>query len=53
MFQKGLSSAVFLCVIFMNTTWNTAAQTPQDIYARGMQAARQEADRNEKHRKRR
>lgn len=41
MFQKGLSSAVFLCVIFVNTALNAAAQTPQDLYARGMQAARQ------------
>ena len=41
MFQNGLSSAIFLCVVFMNTAWNAAAQTPQDLYARGMQAARQ------------
>ena len=41
MFQKGLSSAVFFCVIFVNIAGNAAAQTPQDLYARGMQAARQ------------
>ncbi|MYB96337.1 tetratricopeptide repeat protein [Candidatus Poribacteria bacterium] len=41
MFQKGLSSAVFLCVVFVNTAWNAAAQAPQELYADGMQAVRQ------------
>ncbi len=41
MFQKGLSSAVFLCVVVVNTAWNAAAQAPEELYADGMQAVRQ------------
>ena len=44
MFRKGLSFAVFLCVVFVSTAWNATAQTPQDLYTRGMQAARQNND---------
>ena len=41
MFQKGLSSIVFLSVVFVSTAWNAAAQAPQELYADGMQAVRQ------------
>lgn len=41
MLQKGVSFPVFLLVIFLSVVWDAVAQTPQDLYARGMQAARQ------------
>lgn len=41
MSQKGVSFLVFLLVIFLSIVWDTVAQTPQDLYARGMRAARQ------------
>ncbi len=41
MLQKGVSFPVFLLVIFFSVVWDAVAQTPQDLYARGMQAARQ------------
>lgn len=41
MFQKGLSFALFLCCVFVNTVLDAPAQTPQDLYTRGMQAVRQ------------
>ena len=41
MLQKGVSFPVFLLVIFLSVVWGAVAQTPQDLYARGMQAARQ------------
>ena len=41
MFQKGLSFTLFLCSVFVITVWDAPAQTPQELYARGMQAARQ------------
>lgn len=41
MFRKGLSFAVFFLAIFISITYDGIAQTPQDLYARGMQAARQ------------
>ena len=41
MLQKGVSFPVFLLVIFLSVVWDAVAQTPQDLYAHGMQAARQ------------
>ena len=41
MFRKGLSFAVFFFFIFVRPVCDTVAQTPQDLYAHGMQAARQ------------
>lgn len=41
MSQKGVSFLVFLLVIFLSVVWDAGAQTPQDLYTRGMQAARQ------------
>ena len=41
MFQKGLPSALFLCFLFVNTVSDAPGQTPQELYARGMQAVRQ------------
>ena len=41
MSQKGVSFLIFLLVVFVNIVWSAVAQTPQDLYARGMQAARQ------------
>ncbi len=41
MFRKGLSFAVFSFFVLVSTTCVAVAQTPQDLYARGMQAARQ------------
>ena len=41
MLQKGVSFPVFFLVIFFSVVWDAVAQTPQDLYARGMQAARQ------------
>ena len=39
MSQKGVPFLVFLLIVFVSA-WNATAQTPQDLYARGMQAAR-------------
>ena len=41
MFQKGLSSAVFFCFVFISIAWNAAAEAPQVLYADGMLAVRQ------------
>ena len=41
MSQKGVSFVAYLLVIFVSIAWDVVAQTPQDLYARGMQAARQ------------
>ena len=41
MSQKGISFVFCLLIVFVSTVWNTVAQTPQELYARGMQAARQ------------
>ena len=41
MSQKGVSRLVFLLIVFISVAWNAVAQTPQELYARGMQAARQ------------
>ena len=41
MSQKGISFVFCLLIVFVNTAWDTVAQTPQELYARGMQAARQ------------
>ena len=30
MFQKGLSFAAFLCVVFISTVWNATAQSPKN-----------------------
>jgi tetratricopeptide (TPR) repeat protein len=40
MSQKGVSLLAFLLIVFVSVAWNATAQTPQDLYARGMQAAR-------------
>ena len=40
MSQKGVPFLVFLLIVFVSLAWNATAQTPQDLYARGMQAAR-------------
>ena len=40
MSQKGVSFLVFLLVIFLSIVWDTVAQTPEELYAHGMQAAR-------------
>ena len=40
MSQKGVPFLVFLLVVFVSVAWNATAQTPQDLYVRGMQAAR-------------
>ena len=40
MSQKGVSFLVFLLAVFLSFAGNVVAQTPQDFYARGMQAAR-------------
>ena len=41
MSQKGVSFVAYLLIIFITTESETVAQTPQDLYAGGMQAARQ------------
>ena len=41
MSQKGISFVFCMLIVFVNTAWDTVAQTPQELYARGMQAARQ------------
>ena len=41
MFRKGLSFTVFSFVIFVGIAWDVIAQTPEVLYARGMQAVRQ------------
>ena len=41
MSQKGIPFLAFLLIAFISLTWSAVAQTPQDFYARGMQAARQ------------
>lgn len=40
MFQKVVSLFVFLSLVFVSTGLYAAAQTPEDFYERGMQAAR-------------
>ena len=40
MSQKGVSFAACLLIVLVSTPWDTVAQTPQDLYALGMQAAR-------------
>lgn len=40
MSQKGVSFLAFPLIVFVSIAWVAAAQTPQDFYARGMQAAR-------------
>ena len=46
MSQKGVSFLAFLLVVFISTASDAVAQTPQDLYARGMQAAHREAGRD-------
>ena len=41
MFRKGLSFTAFFLVILFGISWNATAQTPEELYARGMQAVRQ------------
>ena len=41
MLKKDLSFVFWLLIIFASVVWDTVAQTPQDLYTRGMQAARQ------------
>lgn len=41
MFRKGLSFTVFFFVVFVSIAPDVVAQTPQELYARGMQAVRQ------------
>ena len=41
MSQKGVSFVAYLLIIFVGIAWDVVAQTPQDLYTRGMQAARQ------------
>ena len=41
MFRTGLSFAVFFFLVFVSIAPDVVAQTPQDLYARGMQAVRQ------------
>ena len=41
MFRKGLSFTVFLFLVLVSTASDAVAQTPQELYARGMQAVRQ------------
>ncbi len=40
MSQKGVSFLAFFLIVFASVAWSAVAQTPQDFYARGMQAAR-------------
>ena len=40
MSQKGVPLLAFLPILFISVAWSAIAQTPQDLYARGMQAAR-------------
>ena len=40
MLQKGVSFAACLLIVLVSTPWDTVAQTPQNLYALGMQAAR-------------
>lgn len=40
MSQKGVSFVFCLLIVFISTASNTIAQTPQELYTRGMQAAR-------------
>lgn len=41
MSQKGVSFLAFFLIIFVSIAWSAVAQTPQEFYTRGMQAARQ------------
>ncbi len=41
MFQKGLSFALFFYFVFANSVSDVPAQTPQELYTRGMHAVRQ------------
>ena len=36
---KGVSFVVCFLIVFVSLAWNATAQTPQDLYGRGMQAA--------------
>ncbi len=38
--QKEIPRLALLLIAFVSLTWNAIAETPQDFYARGMQAAR-------------
>ena len=40
MSQKGYSLLAFSLIVFVGVMWSAAAQTPQEFYVRGMQAAR-------------
>ena len=40
MSQKGVSFVAYLLVIFVSVAWDAVAQTPEELYAHGMQAAR-------------
>lgn len=40
MLQKGVSFVACFLLVLVSTAYDTVAQTPQDLYARGMQAAR-------------
>ena len=41
MSQKGVSFVAYLLIVFVSVACDVIAQTPQDFYARGIQAARQ------------
>ena len=41
MLQKGVSFIACFLIVLVSAVYDTVAQTPQDLYARGMQAARQ------------
>lgn len=41
MLQKGVSFIACFLIVLVSAAYNTVAQTPQDLYVRGMQAARQ------------
>ena len=40
MSQKGVSFVAYFLIIFVSIAWDVVAQTPQELYAGGMQAAR-------------
>ena len=40
MSQKGISFVFCFLTVFVSISWDAVAQTPQELYARGMQAAR-------------
>ena len=41
MFRKGLSFAVFFFLVLISVATDAVAQTPEELYASGMQAVRQ------------